>query len=92
MRRAAKVDKNQAEIVKALRDANCMVWIIGLPVDLLVLICGEFHLMEIKDGPKKKLTKLQLDFFDQWKSAQLHVVTSVQDALNIVEQVNIDYL
>jgi hypothetical protein len=54
MRYAARVDKNQAEIVKALRDAGAYVWIIGLPVDLLVGYKGHSFLVEVKDGSKKR--------------------------------------
>jgi hypothetical protein len=78
------VDANQEQIVSALRAANAYVWIIGLPVDLLVGYKGNVYLLEIKDGPKKKLTKLQLDFFDKWTGAHLHVVTSPDDALKII--------
>ena len=63
MRRAARVDANAIQVVSALRAAGAYVWIIGLPVDLLVGYKGHTFLMEIKDGPKKRLTKLQADFF-----------------------------
>ena len=84
MRRASRVDANQEQIVSALRAANAYVWIIGLPVDLLVGYKENVYLFEIKDGPKKKLTKLQLEFFDKWTGAHLHVVTSPDDALKII--------
>lgn len=41
MRRAARVDANQEQIVSALRGAGAYVWIIGLPVDLLVGYKGD---------------------------------------------------
>jgi hypothetical protein len=52
MRFAARVDKNQSEIVSALRAAGAFVWIIGLPVDLLVGFDGQTYLVEVKDGSK----------------------------------------
>lgn len=64
MRYAARVDANQAQIVSALRAAGAYVWIIGLPVDLLVGFNGQTFLVEIKDGPKKALTRLQQDFLE----------------------------
>ena len=48
MRRAARVDANQAEIVAALRQAGASVWIIGIPVDLLVGFRGMTIAVEIK--------------------------------------------
>lgn len=84
MRYAARIDANQQQVISALRAAGAFVWIIGLPVDLLVGYEGQTYLFEIKDGPKKKLTKLQLDFFDKWTGAHLHVVTSPDDALKII--------
>ena len=59
MRRAARIDANQEAVVIALRAAGAYVWIIGLPVDLLVGYKGHTFLVEIKDGPKKRLTALQ---------------------------------
>ena len=84
MRYAARVDQNQDQIVSALRAAGAYVWIIGLPVDLL---CGhneKTYLFECKTDSKKKLTKLQLDFFDKWKGASLHRINGPEDALRII--------
>jgi hypothetical protein len=84
MRRAARVDANQAEIVKALRDAGAYVWIIGLPVDLLVGFNNHTWLMELKDGPRKRLTALQQDFFDNWIGGTLCRVDSPEAALRMI--------
>jgi len=84
MRYAARVDKNQAEIVKALRDAGAYVWIIGLPVDLLVGFNNHTWLMELKDGPKKRLTKLQQDFFENWAGGTLCRVDGPEAALRMI--------
>jgi hypothetical protein len=78
------VDKNQAEIVKALRDAGAYVWIIGLPVDLLVGYNGHSFLVEIKDGPKKRLTKLQQDFFENWAGGTLARIDGPEAALRMI--------
>jgi hypothetical protein len=84
MRYAARVDANQAEIVKALRDAGAYVWIIGLPVDLLVGFNNHTWLMELKDGPKKRLTKLQQDFFENWAGGTLCRVDGPEAALRMI--------
>jgi hypothetical protein len=84
MRYAARVDANQDQVVSALRAAGAYVWIIGLPVDLLVGYNNETFLFELKTDSKKKLTKLQLDFFKKWKGASLHRINGPEDALRII--------
>jgi hypothetical protein len=84
MRRAARVDANQAEIVKALRDAGAYVWIIGLPVDLLVGYNNHTFLVEVKDGPRKRLTALQQDFFDNWSGSTLARIDGPEAALRMI--------
>ena len=81
MRRAARVDSNQAAIVQALRDAGAYVWIIGLPVDLLVGYKNWTFLMEIKSDSKARFTGLQADFFPNWKGGTLCRVDSPEAAL-----------
>jgi hypothetical protein len=96
MRRAAKVDANHAEIVRALRAAGCGVLDLsrvgdGCP-DLLVHApthpaCQFGILLEIKDGNKppsaRKLTPAQLKFHAAWKGF-LFVVENVEQALAAV--------
>ena len=48
MRKAAKTDANQAEIVAALRAVGASVWVIGLPVDILLGVAGKTLAVEIK--------------------------------------------
>lgn len=84
MRRAARVDANQAQIVSALRGAGAYVWIIGLPVDLLVGYNNHTYLVEIKDGPKKRLTKLQQDFFENWTGGTLCRIDGPEAALRMI--------
>jgi len=84
MRYAARVDQNQAAIVQALRDAGAYVWIIGLPVDLLVGYKGHTFLVEVKHGPKRRLTALQADFFESWGGGTLARVDSPEAALNMI--------
>jgi hypothetical protein len=79
MRRNAKVDDNQASIVRALRSAGK-----GCP-DLLVYRADTLSLLEIKDGSKipsrRKLTPLQVEFHKQWP---VHVVNDIDEALKAV--------
>ena len=84
MRRAARVDENQASIVKALREAGAYVWIIGLPVDLLVGYNGHSFLVEIKTDSKKRLTALQADFFEKWTGSALARIDSPEAALRMI--------
>jgi hypothetical protein len=84
MRYAARVDKNQEEIVAALRNAGAYVWIISLPVDLLVGYKGHTFLVEVKDGSKKRLTKLQEAFFEGWSGSTLARIDSPEAALRMI--------
>jgi len=84
MRRAARVDANQAQIVSALRAAGAYVWIIGLPVDLLVGYNNHTFLVEVKDGPRKRLTALQQDFFDNWSGSTLARIDGPEAALRMI--------
>ena len=86
MRQAAKVDDNQAEIVKAYRELGFSVVSAaamgkGFP-DLVVGIYGVTDLVEVKDGSKipskRKLTPDQVAFFDDWKGS-VRVVNSLDD-------------
>ena len=79
MRRAAKVDANQAEIVDGLRRCGISVEFIGKPVDLLVCCRGETSLLEVKteDG---RLTKDQVEFLARWPG-RVHVVRTLNEAL-----------
>jgi len=84
MRRAARVDANQEQIVSALRAAGAYVWIIGLPVDLLVGYKNHTFLVEIKTDSKKRLTKLQADFFENWSGSTLARIDSPEAAIRMI--------
>jgi len=84
-RRAAKVDRNQSQIVAALRDIGASVEPIhalggGVP-DLLVGFRGRTLLMEVKtdDG---RLTPQQVKFHQSWRG-QTAIVRSIDEALMI---------
>ena len=88
MRRAARIDGNQEAVVIALRAAGAYVWIIGLPVDLLVGYKGHTFLVEIKDGPKKRLTALQEAFFAKWDGGTLVRIDGPEAALRMIGVIN----
>jgi hypothetical protein len=87
--RAAKVDRNHAEIAQALRQVGCTVLSLaavgrGCP-DLAVSRRDLGNLfVEIKDGKqppsKQRLTKAEQEFFDTWPGPAV-VVRSVDEAL-----------
>lgn len=88
MRRAAKVDSNQAEIVAALRRIGASVQPIhtlgrGVP-DLLVGYRGRNLLLEVKDGSlapsRRALTPDEQAWADSWCGA-VEIVLNPQDAL-----------
>ena len=75
MRRAARVDRNQPEIVKVARAAGASVQMLhtigkGCP-DLLVGLCGVNEVWELKDGDqppsKRKLTPDEELWHQQWR-------------------------
>jgi hypothetical protein len=84
MRYAARVDANQDQIVSALRAAGAFVWIIGLPVDLLVGFKNHTFLVEVKTTSKKRLTKLQADFFENWTGGTVCRIDSPEAALRMI--------
>ena len=91
VRRAAKVDANQTEIVKALRQVGASVQSLaatgkGVP-DLLVGFRGKNLLLEVKDGGKvksaRKLTPDQVEWHQDWRG-HVAVVESVEQAIKIL--------
>lgn len=91
MRRAARVDANQPEIVAALRQSGCSVEHLhsvggGVP-DLLVGVQGLNLLIEVKDGSKppsaRKLTPDQVEWHGKWQGQKV-IASTVVEALQSV--------
>ena len=91
MRRKARVDDNQAEIVAALRKVGCSVLCLhqigkGAP-DIAVGIGGKNYFFELKDGKKvksdRKLTDDELEFHAAWRG-QIAVVCSAEEVLKAI--------
>jgi hypothetical protein len=93
MRRAARVDDNQQQIVEALRAIGATVRVVtqggGLP-DLLVGFRGNTILMEVKDGKKppsaRVLTPAEQKFFDEWRGGLVVVVNSIEEAIAVLKR------
>jgi len=89
--RKARVDENQPEIVKFLRDKGVVVkhtHMVGSGfADIVCGYKGKNFLFEIKDGKKpesqRKLTAAETIFHFEWKG-QIDIVTSGEDAWNII--------
>ncbi len=93
VRRAAKIDANQTEIVKALRQVGASVQSLastgkGCP-DLLVGFRGVNWLLEIKDGQKvksaRKLTPDQVEWHESW-CGQVHVIENIDQAIKLISK------
>ena len=91
---AKKVDKNQAFVVKALRDNGADVYLLhmvgsGIP-DLLVAYEGHTILIEVKDGADKKFTPDQLKFIAGWKGGHLYRVNSSEEAIEVLKSLKME--
>lgn len=91
MRLRPKLDGNQGEIVKALRQAGCFVQSLaaignGCP-DLLVARCGVIKLMELKDPSqppsKQRLTRDEALWMANCK-CEVNIVKTVDEALAVM--------
>ena len=92
-RKYAKVDANQAEVVKALRAAGCSVISTaalgnGFP-DLLVARNGQMKLIECKNGElcpsARKLTPHEEKFRTTWK-APVYTVNNADEAIVVISK------
>jgi hypothetical protein len=90
LRTAARIDANQQEIVDGLRKFGAKVWIIGRPVDLLVLHRRKFYVMEIKDPAKppseRRLTDAQVEFFTECGDAPVRIITTLIEAIDFIQE------
>jgi hypothetical protein len=91
MRRAARTDANQTELVDALRAVGATVQPLhavgmGCP-DLMVGYRGTNYLIEVKDGnkvpSKRKLTADQVNWHKTWQG-QKSIATTPTEALAII--------
>ena len=90
MRRAARRDNGEQDIIKAMRAEGAYVKQIndeGL-FDLLVSYRGETLLIEVKDGAKppsaRRLTDAEQKFHDEWPLSNLFIIISPEDAVALL--------
>jgi hypothetical protein len=86
----ARVDKNQKEIVAALRKAGAKVkhvYTVKNLFDILVYYKGITYNVEIKDGLKSKLTEGETKCKEDLESVNVKywIVRSIEDALNMIK-------
>lgn len=87
MRRAAKVDTNQPQIVGALRGIGASVLHchqLKNCFDILVGYRGRTFLMEIKATEKDQLTPGEAEFKANWRGSPYHIVYTVEQAIRIL--------
>ena len=89
MRKHGRVDKNQASIVKALRQAGATVTLLsavggGVP-DLIAGFRKKNYLVEIK-GDKGKLTPDQEVWHEEWKG-QVAIVRTEEEGLKLIGRI-----
>jgi Holliday junction resolvase len=91
VRRAAKIDANQKQIVDQLRKCGFTVLHLhtlgkGAP-DIAVGAFNKNYFFEIKDAEKpkskKKLTEDEEKFHQTW-NGQISIIESIEDALHII--------
>ena len=96
MRRAARTDANQTQVIIALRAAGATVQSLsavgdGVP-DLLVGYKGVTYLLEVKDGDKvpskRMLTPDQIEWHERWLGGTLAVVEHPDAALRLIGAIN----
>lgn len=82
MRRAARIDANQHELVQALKKIGAKCFYIKEPVDLVVGFRGRSILLEVK-RPGKPMTEAQKGFIATWPG-EVHVCYTIDEAISAV--------
>lgn len=93
MRRAARIDANQNEIVNAARGVGCSVWItsaMGAGAPDLVIGCPrtfQNFMVEVKDGSlspsRRALTPDEAKFHRDWRG-QICIIESVEQLYRLL--------
>lgn len=84
MRRAARTDRNQAEVIQALKRVGISVEYIKLPFDLVIHNArkNETAFVEVKTE-EGRLTQAQEAFMSRWPG-KVYLVRSAEDAVRQV--------
>lgn len=83
MRRAAKRDYAEAEVIAALQDMKASVYRLDQPLDILIGYRGRTVIAEIKTG-KGKLNENQIKFIESWNGGDIPILRNSQDAINLI--------
>lgn len=88
---AKRVDTNQKEIVKALRDSGMYVFHLhtqgqGCP-DILAGMNGQTYLIEIKASDKAKFTDAQIKFMAEWTGGKVIRINNSIEAIDFVKSI-----
>ena len=83
---ASKPDANQTQVVEELRARGCKVdhthtLRAGRP-DIVVGYVGWLFWLELKSGPRKKLTPKEAEFHSEWDGMPVLRVDSCEDAMH----------
>ena len=94
MRFRARVDRNQKELVRAIRDMGASAESLarlgdGFP-DLLVGISDQVMVLAEIKSEKGKLTPTQVKWRDRWRGPAPYIVRSIDDAVVLVNNLR-DY-
>ena len=81
-------DANEPIIFAFLRAQGMSVCPLDTPADALVGFKGRTYLVEIKDGPKKKLTPPQVKFSSTWRGCYT-VLHSIEEAETWVKEIKL---
>jgi hypothetical protein len=82
MRRAARTDNNQHELVEALKKIGARCYYIKEPVDLLVGFRGRSIALEVK-ALGAPMTQAQRTFFETWPG-EAYLCHTIEEAINAV--------
>lgn len=90
MRRAARADINQPDIVRALRRGGASIWHThtlgrGGP-DIVIGYCGVNVLTEIKRDEREPLTPAEIKFHATWQG-RIVTLTNEREAAQLLEQI-----
>lgn len=80
---AQRKDGNQQDIIDALEEIGCDVWVAHQPVDLIVGFRGRSYLLEVKRPKEKVRTPAQLKFHRDWRGHKA-IVRTAQEAIDAV--------
>lgn len=83
-RYSKRADRNQPDIVAALRKMGCLVFVMGYPFDLLVWHRLRWHVIELKDGGGRLTEAQERDIAAIGYAGAVKVVRSAPEALQAV--------